>query len=94
MNLLFWALTIAMAGKVMLGIGILISYTELAIEKRIDYKVIKSFRIERVLTLAGIAMIIFGYFLEIYFYDFLSLLTCQWGECAASAATAAAAIGL
>ena len=84
MNMLFWALTVGVLGKVMLAIGILISHTELAIEKRVDYRVLKSFRVERVLTIAGLLLIVFGYFMEVYFYDFLSLLTCQGPDCMAS----------
>ncbi len=88
MNILFWALTVGVIGKVMLAVGILISHTELAIEKRVDYKVLKSFRIERVLTISGLLLIVLGYFMEVYFYDFISLLTCQGDACMAGVSAA------
>ena len=76
MNLLFWALTVGVIGKVMLAVGVLIAHAEIAHELRIDRQVLQSFRIERVLTISGLLLIILGYFMEVYFYDFLSLLTC------------------
>jgi hypothetical protein len=82
MNLLFWGLTISMIGKVLLAAGVLIAHTELAHERRIDNLVLKSFRLERALTVAGILLIIFGYFMEIYFYNFdTTLLTCFGTDC-------------
>lgn len=84
MNLLFWGLTISVIGKIMLAAGVLIAHAELEHERKIDQAVIKSFRIERILTYTGIALIIFGYGLEIYFYGFTNLLTCVGSECAAS----------
>jgi len=89
MNLLFWGLTISMAGKVMLGAGVLIAHSELAHERRVDQLVLKSFRIERILTVLGLLLIIGGYFMEIYFYGFdTSLLTCFGTECATASAAA------
>lgn len=85
MNILFWGLTIGMIGKVMLAVGVLIAHTELAHERRIDKLVLKSFRIEHSLTIAGLIMIVVGYLLEIYFYEFLSMLTCFGEECVVSA---------
>lgn len=86
MNLLFWGLTIGVIGKVMLAVGVLIAHSELAHERRIDKKVLKSFRLEHTLTVTGLILIVFGYTLEIYFYDFFSLLTCTDAECALKAA--------
>jgi hypothetical protein len=85
MNLLFWGLTISMLGKVMLAVGVLIAHTELAHERKIDQLVLKSFRIEHTLTIAGLALIVSGYAMEIYFYDFVSMLTCFGDECALAA---------
>lgn len=86
MNLLFWGLTIGTIGKVMLGVGVLIAHSELAHERKIDKLVLKSFRIEHSLTIAGLFLIVAGYGLEMYFYDFLSMLTCSTEECIISAA--------
>lgn len=87
MNLLFWGLTVSVLGKVLLASGVLIAHTELAHEKRVDNLVLKSFKLERVLTVAGILLIVGGYFMEVYFYGFTTtLLTCTGDECGAAAA--------
>ena len=86
MNLLFWGLTVSVVGKVLLATGVLISHSELAHEKRVDRLVLKSFKLERSLTLAGLILIVAGYGMEIYFYDFVSLLTCFGSECEMQAA--------
>lgn len=86
MNLLFWGLTIGMIGKVMVATGVLIAHSEIAHERKIDQLVIKSFRLERILTVTGLLLIVGGYFMEIYFYGFAtSLLTCFGTECAPAA---------
>jgi NhaP-type Na+/H+ or K+/H+ antiporter len=85
MNLLFWGLTIGMIGKVMVAAGVLIAHSELAHEKRVDKRVLKSFRTELILTLAGLLFIIGGYIMEISFYEIdTSLLTCRGADCAAA----------
>lgn len=86
MNLLFWGLTIGVIGKVLVVSAVLISHSELAHEKRVDKLVLKSFKLERTLTLAGLILIVAGYSMEIYFYDFVSLLTCVGAECEMNAA--------
>lgn len=86
MNLLFWGLTVSLIGKIFLASGVLIAHSELAHEKRVDKLVLKSFKLERALTLVGIILIIIGYFMEIYFYGFdTSLLTCFGEECGQAA---------
>lgn len=84
MNLLFWGLTISVIGKILLAAGVIIAHTELAHERRIDNEVLQSFRLEMVLTALGIALIVVGYVLEIYFYGFTPLLTCSGFECGAA----------
>jgi hypothetical protein len=81
MNLLFWGLTIGTIGKILLGAGVLIAHTELAHERRIDQLVLKSFRLEHSLTIAGLILIVAGYAMEIYFYDFFYMLTCYGTDC-------------
>lgn len=82
MNLLFWGLTVGVIGKIMLAAGVLIAHSELAHEKRIDNLVLKSFKLERALTITGILLIVIGYLMEIYFYGFgTTLLTCYGLEC-------------
>lgn len=86
MNLLFWGLTVGVIGKVLLAVGVLIAHSQLAHERRIDKLVLKSFRLEHSLTIAGLVLIIAGYGMEVYFYDFISMLTCSESECALNAA--------
>ena len=83
MNLLFWGLTIGVAGKVMLAVGVLLAHSQIVQERKIDSEVLRSFKIEHTLTIFGIILIIVGYGLEIYFYGFTPLLTCSGTECAA-----------
>ena len=75
-----------MIGKVMLGVGVLIAHSELAQEKIVDQQVLRSFRIERVLTIVGLLLIVGGYGLEIIFYNFFDMLTCFGEECVMEAA--------
>lgn len=84
MNLLFWGLTIGVAGKIMLAIGILLAHSGIMHEHRIDAKVLKSFKTEHWLTIVGIALIVIGYAMEIYFYGFTPFLTCSGQECMAA----------
>jgi hypothetical protein len=86
MNILFWGLTIGMIGKVMLAIGVLIAHSELAHERRIDSRVLRSFRLEHTLTVTGLVLIVVGYLMEIYFYNFLHMIDCFGPDCAMSAA--------
>ena len=81
MNLLFWGLTVSVVGKVLLVIGILRAHSVISHEHKIDDKVLKSFKFERWLTIAGLVLIVLGYSMEIYFYGFTTLLTCSGVEC-------------
>jgi len=83
MNLLFWGLTIGVTGKVMLALGVLMAHSEIAHEHRIDARVLRSFKTERWITIIGILLIVLGYTLEIYFYNFTELLTCEGENCTA-----------
>lgn len=76
-----------MIGKLMLALGVLWAHSEILHEHRIDGRVLKSFRVERVLTIIGIILILLGYGMETYFYGFTTdLLTCWSEDCAAAAA--------
>ena len=83
MNLLFWGLTIGLIGKILLVVGVLLAHNQIAHEHSIDDAVLKSFRKERVLTILGLMLIILGYLMEVYFYGFANMLTCEGAECAA-----------
>lgn len=87
MNLLFWGLTVGVIGKVLLAAGVLIAHTELAHEMKVDNLVLQSFKLERILTIAGIILIVAGYFMELSFYGFATeMLTCSREECENAAA--------
>jgi len=83
MNLLFWGLTVSLVGKVLLVAGVLLAHGKIAHEKRIDRAVIHSFKVEQVITLFGLLLVLIGYAMEISFYEFANLLTCEGPECAA-----------
>lgn len=88
MATLFWGITISMAGKVLLAVGVLKAHSQIAHEHRIDKKVLQTFKLERVLTITGLLLIVFGYLLEMYFYGFLPFAPCNGPECFASVITA------
>lgn len=82
MNILFWGLTISVIGKVLVVVGVLKAHSEISHEHRIDEKVLKTFKIERWITILGLVLIVVGYALEIYFYKSETpLLTCEGNEC-------------
>jgi hypothetical protein len=71
MSILFWGLTIGVIGKILVAIGILKVHYVMAMEKSIDEIVIRTFVLEKILTIIGVLLIIFGYLLELYFYEML-----------------------
>jgi hypothetical protein len=81
MSILFWGMTLGVLGKILVAIGILRVHYVMAMEKSIDEIVIRSFLFEKILTFAGIALLVFGYFLELYFYGGTELLTCALADC-------------
>lgn len=83
MNLLFWALTIGVAGKIILGVAVLLVHLKIFEEQRIDRAVLKSIRTEHLLTILGIVLIFVGYVLELAFYNALNLFECGSTDCAA-----------
>lgn len=84
MNLLFWALTVGVVGKVLLAAGVLLAHTTLAEEHWVDAKVIKTFRLEHTITIIGITLIIVGYFMEVYFYGYTPFKDCDIENCGAA----------
>lgn len=84
MNLLFWGLTVGVIGKVVLGIAVLRVHSGIMHEHKIDGVVIKAIKKEKWVTILGLALIVFGYGMELIFYGFTTpLLTCDGAECAA-----------
>jgi hypothetical protein len=87
MNILFWGLTVGVIGKILVAVGIIKVHHIMALERRIDAKVIRSFAFEKTLTYLGILFIIVGYLMELYFYGLTPMLTCYGDECLQAAAT-------
>lgn len=89
MNLLLLAITLGTTGKVILGIAVLRVHVHILKEHKIDNVVLKSMRKEQVVTVLGLALIITGYMLEVYFYSgSTNLLSCIGEECAAAVGAA------
>ncbi|MCD5381794.1 MAG: hypothetical protein LR017_00580 [Candidatus Pacebacteria bacterium] len=84
MNLLFWALTIGVIGKVMLAVAVLRAHIAILHEHKIDGVVLDAIKRERWITIIGLMLIVTGYLLEIIFYGYTPMLTCAFGECAAA----------
>lgn len=85
MNLLFFGLTISMIGKIVLGIAVLRVHSGILHEHKITNSVLISIKREKWITILGLTLIIIGYILEIIFYGFTPLLTCNLAECGAAA---------
>jgi hypothetical protein len=88
MNLLFWGLTVGTIGKILVGIGIIKVHHIMALERRIDARVIRSFAFEKTLTYLGIIFILVGYLMELYFYGLTPMLTCSGVDCIQAASAA------
>lgn len=86
MNILFWGLTFGVIGKIFIAIGILRVHFVMAKEQKIDAVVIRSFAVEKTLTFVGIAFLILGYVMELYFYSPTPMLTCDGVECTQASA--------
>lgn len=85
MNLLLLGLTVGTLGKLIVGIGVLRVHVHILHEHKIDAVVLKSLKIEQFVTLFGLALIVLGYILEVYFYtNATNLLTCTGEACAAA----------
>ena len=85
MNLLFWGMTTAVVGKMMLAYGVILVHIKMAKERRIDDVVVRSFKTEVIVTLIAVTLIIVGYFMEVASLGgFTSLISCTGSECAAN----------
>lgn len=91
MNLLFWGLTIGVAGKIILGTAVLLVHLKIFEEQKIDRAVLKSIRTEHLLTIVGIILIVVGYVMEVAFYNGVNLFTCSGSDCAAALISAGVA---
>ena len=73
MDLLFWGLTLGVAGKILLGIAVMMVHWRIVKEHRIDKLVLREMRKERNTALLAITLIAAGYLLEISHYGYFSL---------------------
>lgn len=87
MNLLLWGLTMGTVGKLVLGYAVLRVHVHILREHRIDNVVLIAIKREQLVTLIGLVLIVVGFFLEVYFYNFSTdLLSCTGENCAAMVA--------
>lgn len=85
MNLLFLGMTLGVVGKIMLAYGVVLVHIKMAKERRIDEVVVSSFRTEMFITLAGVLLIVVGYFMEVSFMGgFTYLFNCTGEACGAA----------
>lgn len=84
MNLLFWGLTIGVAGKIIIGAAVLLVHLKIFEEKQIDRAVLRTIRTEHILTILAIILIVVGYVMEVLFYSGANLFSCTGSECAAT----------
>ena len=85
MNLLLLGLTLGTIGKVIIGLAVLRVHIHIIKERRIDNLVLASMKKEQLVTLFGLALIVIGYALEVYFYrDATELLNCVGEQCTAA----------
>lgn len=84
MNLLFWGLTIGVAGKIIIGAAVLLVHLKIFEEQKIDGAVLRSIRTEHILTILGILLIVVGYVMEVMFYNGVNLFSCEGSGCAAA----------
>lgn len=83
MNLLLWGLTIGTIGKLVLGIAVLRVHVYILQEHKIDNVVLKALKREQVVTVVGLALIVAGYLLEVFFYTSATqFMDCIGNECA------------
>lgn len=62
---LFWGITLATMGKVLLGITVMMVHAKMVAENGIDGVVLKEIRREKNVAILGVLLIIVGYLLEI-----------------------------
>ena len=84
MNILFLGMTAGVIGKAMLAYGVIIVHIKMAKERRIDEEVIESFRVELIVTLAGVALIVTGYLLELIALGGVEFVNCSGLACGAA----------
>ena len=85
MNLLFIGMTLSLIGKIMIALAVVSAHSDLAREHYVDAKVVRSFHKEKLITIAGVILIIIGYIAEVQFFGgFSALVSCSGSECAAA----------
>ena len=71
-HMLFWGLTFGIIGKVLLGLTVIMVHNKITHEKRIDGLVLMEMKREQAVAFIGIALMIFGYTLELVHYELLN----------------------
>ncbi|MFC1731916.1 hypothetical protein ACFL6I_16480 [candidate division KSB1 bacterium] len=65
LDLIFWALTFDVLGKILLGFSVILVHSKIVEEHRVDKIVLTEMRKERSLALFGIFLMLVGYALEL-----------------------------
>lgn len=71
MTLLFWGLTLGIVGKVLLAVSVIMVHSKIIHEHRIDTAVLIEMRHEKTLAISAIALLVIGYFLELWAYGMI-----------------------
>lgn len=72
---LFLGLTLGVLGKVLLGVTVISVHSHIVHERKIDMDVLKEMRRERKLGILAVMLIIAGYTMELFYFNYLSFLT-------------------
>lgn len=89
MNLLLWGLTLGTVGKLVLGVAVLRVHAGILKEHRIDNAVLRAIQRERLVTFAGLMLIVIGFVLEVLFYSgSTTFLSCVGPSCVAAVQSA------
>jgi len=70
--MLFWGLTLGVAGKILLGATVIMVHSKITHEKHIDGIVLMEMRREKHIAIFGIGLMFLGYLLELAAYGYLA----------------------
>jgi hypothetical protein len=65
LDLLFWAITLDVVGKVILGVSVISVHWKIVKEHKVDAPVLKEMHREHTLAIIGIGLILIAYALEL-----------------------------
>ena len=71
MSILFWGLTLSVAGKILLGVAVILVHNKVIHAHKIDRSVLREMRRERNVALLGVVLILVGYLMELTHHGFI-----------------------